>query len=91
MSVAYKVDKYLFKYEPLYVARADSPLFDERFIGFGMTRNTQVRKKRSLVCKCRFKDQRFQNGFPTLISKSHVCQLGSFKFGSDTHLKRFKN
>ena len=33
---------YLFKYEPLYVARAETPVFDERFIGFGMTRNTQV-------------------------------------------------
>ena len=35
---------YLFKYEPLYVARAENPVFDERFIGFGMTRNTQVQK-----------------------------------------------
>lgn len=42
MEVAYMVDKYIFKYEPLYVARGDTPLFDERFIGFGMTRNTQV-------------------------------------------------
>jgi len=42
LDVAYKVDKYIFKYEPLYVARADTPPFDERFIGFGMTRNTQV-------------------------------------------------
>merc|ERR1712130_1030886 len=33
---------YIFKYEPLYVARAETPQFDERFIGFGMTRNTQV-------------------------------------------------
>ena len=48
MAVAYKVDKYLFKYEPLYVAKADSPPFDERFIGFGMTRNTQVR---NLQCR----------------------------------------
>ena len=37
-----RVDKYIFKYEPLYVARAETPQFDERFIGFGMTRNTQV-------------------------------------------------
>ena len=36
------MDKYIFKYEPLYVARADTPVFDERFQGFGMTRNTQV-------------------------------------------------
>ena len=42
IDIAYKVEKYIFKYEPLYIARGDSPAFDERFIGFGMTRNTQV-------------------------------------------------
>jgi len=42
LGTAYKVEKYIFKYEPLYVARAGTPQFDERFIGFGMTRNTQV-------------------------------------------------
>jgi len=42
MDIAYSVEKYVFKYEPLYVARASTPQFDERFIGFGMTRNTQV-------------------------------------------------
>ena len=42
VDVAYRVDKYQFKYEPLYVAKSDTPIFDERFIGFGMTRNTQV-------------------------------------------------
>ena len=42
IDVAYRVDKYQFKYEPLYVAKSDTPIFDERFIGFGMTRNTQV-------------------------------------------------
>ena len=26
----------------MYVARSETPIFDERFIGFGMTRNTQV-------------------------------------------------
>ena len=44
VNVAYKVDKYQFKYEPLYVAKSHTPVFDERFIGFGMTRNTQVNK-----------------------------------------------
>ncbi len=34
--------QYRFMYEPIYVARADSPQFDERFVGYGMTRNTQV-------------------------------------------------
>ena len=36
------VDQYRFMYEPIYVARSDSPPFDERFVGYGMTRNTQV-------------------------------------------------
>lgn len=35
LDVAYKVEKYIFKYEPLYVARGNTPPFDERFIGFG--------------------------------------------------------
>ena len=43
IDIAYKVKKYIFKYEPLYIARADTPEFDERFVGFGLTRNTQVR------------------------------------------------
>merc|ERR1719394_598754 len=43
LSAAYNVTKdYKFRYEPVYVAKADTPPFDERFIGFGMTRNTQV-------------------------------------------------
>ena len=44
-----RVEKYIFKYEPLYVARAETPQFDERFIGFGMTRNTQVNLSNSDV------------------------------------------
>jgi hypothetical protein len=39
-----QIPKYVFRYEPLYVARANTPLFDERFVGFGMTRNSQVRQ-----------------------------------------------
>ena len=42
-EIGFEVENYIFKYEPLYVARAETPIFDERFIGFGMTRNTQVR------------------------------------------------
>ena len=50
LSIAYKVDQYLFYYEPMYVAQGDTPQFDERFIGYGMTRNTQVFKKPILCC-----------------------------------------
>lgn len=42
LAVAYNVTKYIFKYEPLYISNSEVPEFDERFIGFGMTRNTQV-------------------------------------------------
>ena len=45
LGVGYEVTKqYKFRYEPVYIAKADTPPFDERFIGFGMTRNTQVMK-----------------------------------------------
>ena len=37
-----KVEKYKLLYEPIYVSRGDTPAFDERFIGFGNTRNSQV-------------------------------------------------
>jgi N-acetyllactosaminide beta-1,3-N-acetylglucosaminyltransferase len=47
LKVAFQVEKYIFKYEPLYVSRADVPSFDERFIGFGMTRNSQVKSHKS--------------------------------------------
>ena len=44
LNAAYNVtNEYKFRYEPVYVARGDTPPFDERFIGFGMTRNTQVK------------------------------------------------
>ncbi len=32
-----------FFYEPFYVASDDAPQHDERFLGYGYTRNTQVR------------------------------------------------
>ena len=43
LDVAYKVENYKFSYEPIYVSRGDTPAFDERFVGFGNTRNSQVR------------------------------------------------
>lgn len=42
MSVLYDVDKYSFWYEPIYVAQTSAPLYDERFVGYGFTRNTQI-------------------------------------------------
>ena len=42
MEASYEPDPYVFGYEPLYVSRAGAPEFDERYIGFGKDRNTQV-------------------------------------------------
>ena len=42
VEVAYEVAKYKLLYEPIYVSRGDTPVFDERFIGFGFTRSSQV-------------------------------------------------
>ncbi|GFR02476.1 beta-1,4-glucuronyltransferase 1 [Trichonephila clavata] len=42
LEAAYKISNYEFFYEPFYVGRANVPLYDERFIGYGFTRNTQV-------------------------------------------------
>lgn len=42
LEAAYKISNYEFFYEPFYIARANVPLHDERFIGYGFTRNTQV-------------------------------------------------
>jgi hypothetical protein len=39
LSVAYPISSYLFMYEPVCVSRANVPEFDERFVGYGMTRD----------------------------------------------------
>ncbi|XP_069157151.1 beta-1,4-glucuronyltransferase 1 [Procambarus clarkii] len=42
VSVSHDVTNFEFFYEPFYVARDDAPTHDERFLGYGFTRNTQV-------------------------------------------------
>ncbi|CAN8006572.1 unnamed protein product, partial [Ixodes hexagonus] len=42
LRAAYSVKRYEFFYEPFYVAAKDVPRYDERFVGYGFTRNTQV-------------------------------------------------
>ncbi|GAB6027022.1 hypothetical protein CHUAL_013751 [Chamberlinius hualienensis] len=42
IAVAYPVTNFEMFYEPFYVARDDVPTHDERFVGYGFTRNTQV-------------------------------------------------
>lgn len=43
VHVNHNVTNFEFLYEPFYVAPDTVPAHDERFIGYGYTRNTQVR------------------------------------------------
>lgn len=40
--ISHNVTNFEFLYEPFYVAQDDSPPHDERFLGYGFTRNSQV-------------------------------------------------
>uniref|UniRef100_A0A6A7G5F3 Beta-1,4-glucuronyltransferase 1 n=1 Tax=Hirondellea gigas TaxID=1518452 RepID=A0A6A7G5F3_9CRUS len=42
VTVSHKVTNFEFFYEPFYVSRDSAPPHDERFVGYGFTRNTQV-------------------------------------------------
>ncbi|CAG0890946.1 unnamed protein product [Darwinula stevensoni] len=71
LEVAYNVTKYQIGYEPVYVARADIPPFDERFLGYGCTRYTQayemyVADYQFLVLNNAFTSHR---GFQTISSR----------------------
>jgi Glycosyl-transferase for dystroglycan len=47
VHVSHNVTNFEFLYEPFYVAPDTAPAHDERFIGYGYTRNTQVSKIKS--------------------------------------------
>lgn len=49
VAVAAKIN-YTWWYEPVYIVQQGSPNFDERYIGYGMTRNTQVIRTFILIC-----------------------------------------
>ncbi|XP_071538295.1 beta-1,4-glucuronyltransferase 1 isoform X2 [Panulirus ornatus] len=42
VTISHPVTNFEFFYEPFYVAKDDAPPHDERFLGYGFTRNTQV-------------------------------------------------
>ncbi len=49
VHVSHQVTNYEFFYEPFYASLDKAPPFDERFVGYGFTRNTQVMKKNQSV------------------------------------------
>lgn len=57
--ISYNVTNFEFLYEPFYVSTDMVPLHDERFLGYGFTRNTQV----SLL----WITHHFQFTFPSII------------------------
>lgn len=42
LGVMYNISSWTEFWEPVYVARADVPLYDERFVGYGYTRSSQI-------------------------------------------------
>ena len=42
IHVSHNVTDFEFFYEPFYVSLDSCPKYDERFLGYGFTRNTQV-------------------------------------------------
>lgn len=52
--ISYNVTNFEFLYEPFYVATDLVPLHDERFLGYGFTRNTQVINSNSKLLFYRF-------------------------------------
>lgn len=84
IQVSHAVTNFEFLYEPFYVASDDVPLHDERFVGYGYTRNTQVfplsqfsSSKRSLHVFCFFvfpglRNVRRRIRFLRIISSVHV-------------------
>ena len=43
LSIAYNITTWKLFWEPIYISKSNVPAFDERFIGYGYTRNSQVR------------------------------------------------
>ena len=44
LHISHNVTEFEFFYEPFYVSLDTAPRYDERFVGYGFTRNTQVRQ-----------------------------------------------
>lgn len=42
ISISHTVTNFEFLYEPFYITVDNAPIHDERFIGYGFTRNSQV-------------------------------------------------
>ena len=49
LHVSHNVTNYEFFYEPFYVSLDSVPRYDERFVGYGFTRNTQVNTERIFI------------------------------------------
>jgi hypothetical protein len=47
--ISHNVTNYEFFYEPFYVSKDNAPPHDERFVGYGFTRNTQVSDRRQVA------------------------------------------
>ncbi|KAF2367103.1 hypothetical protein FHG87_002158, partial [Trinorchestia longiramus] len=74
LKVAYNITSWQRHWEPIYVTRATVPAFDERFIGYGFTRNSQVYEMRFAGYSWMMLDGAFltHRGFQTKRSHSKI-------------------
>jgi hypothetical protein len=84
MRALYDVTQsYGFGYEPVFVGEAATPLFDERFLGFGFTRNTQVRSSSLLtgityvLTQCRTLSRPTRCLWPVIASKCSATRFSN--------------
>lgn len=73
LRAAYKVEHYEFFYEPFYVAGKEVPRYDERFVGYGFTRNTQVYETHAAGFEFWVLDEAFalHRGMPNRRGRGH--------------------
>ena len=77
LHVSHTVRNFEFFYEPFYISLDTAPPFDERFIGYGFTRNTQVGKILTLhivLTKTLFRKSKTMKK-STLIFRKVKCYL----------------
>jgi N-acetyllactosaminide beta-1,3-N-acetylglucosaminyltransferase len=79
VKVSHIVTNFEFLYEPFYVAPDTVPLHDERFLGYGFTRNTQVCN--NLVYGCQKKIMRFEE-----LTVSHFQVYEMYVAGYQFHV-----
>ncbi len=75
VHISHPVTNYEFFYEPFYASLDAAPPYDERFVGYGFTRNTQVTSDSPLEWQMMHRHETYVGRFMKC-----TCRVGSLKF-----------